>query len=112
MNNTHHAEMSKTITSLQPVVIRAEQQEAGGYLWEWTGHIRCGQKGEGLATGCSPPRMGTPRRADTASRGWGRGTGHSRQRKQSAKPIRAMTKHPAETGTQQQGPHGSVLAEA
>ena len=112
MNKTHHAEMSKTIASLQPVVIREEQQEAGGCLWERTGHIRCGQKGEALAVGCSTPGMGPPRRADTASWGWGSGTGHSRQTEQSAEPIRAMTKHPAETGAQQRGPHGGVLTEA
>lgn len=71
--------MSKTITSLWPVALLEEQQGVGGCLWERKGPTRdVVQKVDGLATGLQAqpwvaPKMGTPRRANTAS--WsGRGT--------------------------------------
>ena len=91
MDNAHHLEMSKTIASLRPIVLLEEQQEVGGCLWDRTGHVGCGQKGEGLAVGVqvqpwvAPQGWGHPEEQTRPAR-LGRGDGHSRQRKRSAKP--------------------------
>lgn len=111
--------MSKTIASLWPVALLKEQQGVGGCLWERKGHAGHGQKADGLATGLQAQPWVAPQNGDTqksrhSQPGWAGGTvtpgrGNSLQ---SPRAIRAMTKHPAETGTQQQRPHGSMLARA